>query len=89
MKCNLDQEWLNEKYNLKNCEISGIAFNPTMGPWHTLSIDRIDNKQGYTKQNCKAVLLGLNAGKGEYCTYEELYNIAKSFIAKYEKDHAI
>lgn len=87
MDFDLDKKWLSKKLRLKKCEVSGLPFNYHKGPWHTLSIDRIDSNHGYTKENCKAILLGINIGKGQNCTYDEVYTISKAFVEKYEKDN--
>jgi hypothetical protein len=48
------------------CALTGISFlhheNKLLRP----SIDRIDSKQGYKKENCQIVLLFLNLGKNRY-----------------------
>lgn len=81
----LDENWLSKKLNLKKCEVSDIPFNHDKGAWCTQSIDRINSDHGYTKHNCKVILLGLNTGKGQNCTYDEIYNIAKAFVKEHER----
>jgi len=81
----LDKKWMSEKLNIKNCEVSNILCDHDKGVWYTQSIDRTDNNGGYTKDNCKMVIWGLNVGKGQNCSYEEIYKIAKGFIEQYDR----
>lgn len=62
----LDSEWASSRWT-GNCELSGIPFvldGTTRNPF-TLSVDKIDPKKGYTKDNCRFILWALNAFKGE------------------------
>jgi hypothetical protein len=82
----IDFVWLRGKLDKGKCEITGTPFrelsNNTRNGF-SMSVDRIDPKKGYTKDNCQAVLTLLNLAKGED-TYEDLYVWAKAFIEKYE-----
>ena len=65
---NLTIQWLEERLIRGICEVSGIAFNlDNFGKCHdkfySPSVDRIDNSQGYTVDNCRMVLFAFNAGK--------------------------
>ena len=44
------------------------------------SIDRIDPKGGYTTDNCRFVLQGINAFKGQE-TDENMYRIAEALLS--------
>ena len=81
----LDKRWMLEKLNEKNCDLSNIPFDHDKGVWYTHSIDRVNNNGGYTIDNCKVILWGLNAGKGQNCSYDELYTISKAFVDNFGK----
>lgn len=80
---NLDYNWMCSKLKQKNCEVSNLLFDHDKGVWYTQSIDRVNNNHGYTKDNCKIVLFGMNVGKGT-SSYEDLYKISKAFIKQFE-----
>lgn len=51
------------------CAISGIDFERSITQSRqptSISIDRIDSKQGYTIENCRLVLLAINLGMCEW-----------------------
>jgi len=83
----LDKKWIENKLDVKKCEASGIPFDNDKGLWYTHSIDRVNNNQGYIKNNCMVVLLGINVGKGQNCSYEDLYKISKAFVKQYERNN--
>lgn len=85
IKLDIDYNWMRSKCNQKNCEISNLPFDNNKGVWYTQSIDRVDNSGGYTKDNCKVVLWGMNVGKGSN-SYKNLYDVAKAFVEQFEKD---
>ena len=45
----------------------------------TLSLDRIDSSKGYTKDNCRFILLGINMLRG-MGTDSEMYTIAEALL---------
>jgi hypothetical protein len=65
----LDSEWLLPRYLAATCEVTGLPLNlfgtGTVGerPWGP-SLDRIDQKAGYTKDNVLLVCWMLNRAKG-------------------------
>lgn len=78
---NLDWDWAKDRWTGR-CELSNIEFiissnqGPTpFGP----SVDRIDNSKGYTKDNCRFILLALNSMKGQG-TDQDMFIIAEALI---------
>lgn len=65
------------------CSVTGLGFRlsgPARDPFK-LSIDRVDSLEGYTKVNCRAVLLGVNLAMNAWG--EDLFStIALGFAAK-------
>lgn len=63
--CDLDLPFLMEKFQTNRCELSGLEWRSesTITPYSP-SIDRIDPSLGYTKDNVRVILMGLNALKG-------------------------
>jgi hypothetical protein len=71
---NLSLEWAREKWTGK-CELTGLLFvqsNPGKpGPQpFSPSIDRIDCRRGYTTDNCRFLLVCVNAFKGQISDVE-------------------
>jgi len=78
----LTREWIRAQGD--HCALTGIKFIPRLTKaWHphTASIDRIDNSRGYTKDNCRLILLALNRFKG---TDEDnvMIEIARALVAR-------
>ena len=84
LQFNIDKQWIESKFNQKNCEVSNLPFNHGKGVWYTQSVDRVNNNHGYTKDNCKVVLWGMNVGKGT-SSYKDLYKVSKAFIEQFER----
>lgn len=75
----LTHEWAAARWTGK-CELTGIEFKLSgrQGPHpFSPSIDKIDRKKGYTKNNSRFVLLGCNTLKGSG-TDEDMYFIAEA-----------
>ena len=73
----LDDNWAEARWTGR-CEVTNIVFrqNGQKGPHpFSPSIDRIEPKLGYTKDNCRFVLWGCNAIKGTG-TDSDMYEIA-------------
>jgi len=67
--CNLTIEWIEEKIKKGHCERSGIAFDLSISRSHlpfAPSLDRIDNKGGYTMSNVQLVCSMYNLGKNRH-----------------------
>lgn len=67
----LDKNWIDIKLKNGKCELSNIDFQFTsdndlhFNPFSP-SIDRVDPKKGYTKDNCRVVLVCVNFGLGQW-----------------------
>jgi len=62
IRFDLDWVWYDEQYD-KGCAITGRKFDDYEDDPFLASVDRIDNRLGYTKDNCRLILWCLNAGK--------------------------
>lgn len=74
----LNTEWALSRWTGK-CELTGIAFMvglASVGPFSP-SIDRIKPELGYVKDNCRFILMGVNAMKGAG-TDEQMLQIASA-----------
>lgn len=58
----LPDDW---KQDVAHCELSGLPF-VKKDPMYAASIDRIDNSRGYTTDNCRLILRGLNVFKNKH-----------------------
>lgn len=82
---NLTKEWLIEKLNKGVCEITnerfdfGLPNTPCYYNPYAPSVDKIDPKKGYTKENCRIVLIAVNFGMNEW-GLETYLKIAKKAI---------
>lgn len=70
----LDQSWFETELAKGVCSVTGLPFvlpsyqpgaKGKRGPW-TPSVDRIDNKKGYTKSNSRLVVWIYNLAKNSY-----------------------
>ena len=78
----LTREWIREQGN--RCALTGLEFVPRMtAAKHPLgaSIDRIDSKRGYTKDNCRLVVWGINRFKADNDD-ETILMIARALVAR-------
>lgn len=58
---NLDKEWIKEKFEKGICEVTGIKFDmENYRSANSPSVDRINPKGNYTKDNCRVILWSLN-----------------------------
>lgn len=62
MEFNLPDDW---KEDATHCEWSGLRFVPK-DPMYAASIDRVNNDLGYTVENCRLILRGLNVFKNKH-----------------------
>ncbi len=79
----LNKEWFIERMGA-GCELAGIPFVLDNGlNMYSPSVDRIDPQQGYTPENCRMILMALNAFK-ENGTDEDMVRIATAFLKRKE-----
>lgn len=78
-------EWMSERLSLGVCELTGIPFDTASlgnrcGPLAP-SVDRRDSSKGYTPDNCRMILWGLNMALSEWGegVYEQ---IARAYLAR-------
>lgn len=74
----LSRDWYLEHLN-RGCELTGIEFRREVSPY-AASVDRVNPKDGYTPENSRMILFGLNALKGTG-TDQDMYDITKRFIS--------
>lgn len=65
----------NQQLNI--CPYSGIIMTLESGKFNTVSIERIDSKIGYTKDNTILVCSAINRMKSDF-EFNEFYNLCKS-----------
>jgi len=80
----LDDAFILEKITKGRCEVTGIPFDMSspVGTFknpYSPSIDRIDNKKGYTKTNTRIVLWQVNLMHGELSD-DEFLEICKAVV---------
>jgi hypothetical protein len=83
----LDSEWLAERLRVGTCEVSGLKFDLTRRRRpnaYTPSIDRIDASGGYTKENCRVVLLAVNTALQDW-GLETFLDIASAIANRRER----
>ena len=80
----LDRDWVIKKLKAGICELSKIPFDLTangknhFNPYGP-SIDRIDPQKGYTKNNCRIILICINFAIGQWGIKNYL-TVAKTVI---------
>ena len=78
-KINIDINWIESKIKNKYCEATGIEFVISKkNPWMP-SIDRINPRLGYTKENCQMVVWIYNTAKQEF-THEDVIKLSKAIL---------
>lgn len=80
----LTHEWAAERWT-GCCELTGLTFekNELSGPWPmSPSIDRIDQRRGYTPDNSRFILWGINALRGPG-NDDTMIKIARALIEKF------
>lgn len=83
----LDVPWMAEKLR-SVCELTGLSFDMSVRTrrpqLRTPSIDRIEPGKGYTKDNCRIVLFGVNLWLRDF-TLEAIIPIAAALAERYSK----
>lgn len=78
----LTMEWVKERYT-GFCELSGLPFE--IGVVHPTSfspsLDRKDSRKGYTQDNCRFILFGINCLRGKAIDDTNIYKIAKALVS--------
>jgi len=94
----LDLQWVTNELNKGKCSVTNMEFvRPKYtagkkwkkGQW-TPSIDRIDNKKGYTKENCRMVVWMYNLAKNNYADNDIVkmsIALATKFMISMHKDN--
>lgn len=84
----LDVNWLSIKLAQGCCESTGLPFKEFPACLHENpylpSIDRIDSNKGYTKDNCKLVVVGFNSLKSNFDD-EIVLRFCENFVKIYEE----
>lgn len=83
---NITEQEIIEIYNKQNgkCFYTNMDFDIKKSKY-TPSLDRIDSKQGYCKENCNLVLAIINNMKNEFSHsefIEAIYSVSDEFINK-------
>lgn len=83
LKFDLDLEWFEQRLTKGVCEVTNLFFidsGKPMAPFKP-SVDRIDPKRGYTKNNCKMVVWIYNACKGDNL-HEDVMMMARALCTQ-------
>jgi hypothetical protein len=85
LEFDLTAEWIFEKFRAGTCDICDLPFDfsstEQAGPY-TPSVDRIIAGGGYTRRNCRVVLMCVNAAMMAW-GMEAFLPVAKAIAAKY------
>jgi len=86
LEIDLDRQWIVSHLTPMRCEVTGVDFvlqvDRTVA--HTPfrpSIDRIDNKMGHTKGNCRIVAVIYNKAKSDGSD-QDVLRMAEALVAK-------
>jgi len=86
LEIDLDRTWIEQHLHPLICEATGVEFTMERqsGVSHSPfrpSIDRIDNKKGYIKDNCRIVCVIYNKAKSDYSELD-VVKMAKGLVKK-------
>lgn len=89
----LDKDWVLNKLNSIGwrCELTRYPFNAMRESrsgfhWDALSVDRLNPKGGYTKNNVRFILNQINVFRQD-CSDEQMYALAKALLECKGKEH--
>ena len=90
LEINISVDWVEQKLKNGVCELTGLPFDFTPAQHTQLnkyapSLDRINSKKGYTKDNVRVVLWAVNAALGQYDD-EEMLPILEAMVENIKKN---
>lgn len=78
----LEPSDIQRRIDLGSCEMSGIPFDLSKPRgWNAPSLDRIDSRKGYTKENVRVVLYAINVMANTWGT-DKILEIASAISSK-------
>ncbi len=88
LEFDLTRDWFIERFERGVCGVTGLSFELGGGrreerlthPFSP-SVDRISPAKGYTRDNCRLVVLNYNMAKGEF-THEDVLTWARALVRK-------
>lgn len=88
MPFTITREWVENKIQSGKCEVTGESFEILVGKGTSAfapSIERINNNEGYTSENCQVVTWIYNRAKGSF-SESDFKRFAKSLIKVYSNE---
>jgi hypothetical protein len=84
-ECTLNKAWIQERLERGTCALTGIPFQETWDKrtMYSVSLDRIDSTLGYTPENCRLVLWGVNCALSNWG--EDGFKIIAEAYLEYNK----
>lgn len=78
----ISKQWVLDRVMAGICECTGLPFVAGQGRnGFSPSIDRVDNSKGYTIENSRVILWGVNAFKGEG-SHADMVQMARAIVAR-------
>jgi len=93
LKFDLDIDWAFEKLRIGVCPVTGLKFRSEVKGFkerseYTPSIDRINPKLGYTKDNCRIVIWWYNIAKQTYSDIE-VWHLCDQLVRSFDLKGAL
>ena len=79
----LDEKWMLEKEKITNCEVTGILFSDSPGPF-ARSFDQRSPGKGYTPENVDVVVRIYNYAKNVY-DIEDVESFCRQYVTHMEQ----